>query len=259
MEVEVFLRNNPRYEVTTTYYKVSEHFATMISFYNYFQEIFPQADTPVNLHFFLFSSDGKQIAHHSQELGAGSFLQKDLRDICGNTAREGIVGVAAIPAFSLEGLAKDKTPLRPKIPTGFYVTWFDDNDHVDISHEWNPISMVPGKEKKSFLSYEFQDGKISPHVVLMNTTLGTQESAVARPKLDLYRTEKGKTEILSSFDLEPIPGMGTRVVDVFKTLPAAKELFKKYKTLGLSVTSENMPLPLTMEVHESGDFHIHHG
>lgn len=259
MEVEVFLRNNPKFEVATTYYKVSEHFATVISFYNYYQEIFPQAHTPVTLHFFLFSSDGKQIAHHHEDLGAGCFLQKDLRDICGRNHREGMVGVAAIPNFSLEELAQDKTPLRPKISTGFYVTWFDDENHVDIMHEWNPISLVPVKEKKSFLSYEFQEGKINPYVVLMNTTMGTQAGAIATPKLQLYRTEKGKTEILSSAELEPIPGMGTRVVDILDTLPSAKELFKKHKTLGLSVTSQNLPLPLTMEVHESGDFHIHHG
>jgi hypothetical protein len=259
MQVEIFLKNNPRFEVTTTYFKVSEHFSTVISFYNYYQEIFPAADTPVTLHFFLFSSEGAQIAHHEEELGAGSFLQKDLREICGTNHREGMVGVAAIPNFNLEDLAREKTPLRPKISTGFYVTWFDDKDHVDIMHEWNPISLVPVKEKKSFLSYEFHEGKINPYVVLMNTTLGNQESALARPKLELYRTEKGKTEILSSFDLDPIPGMGTRVVDILNTLPEAKELFKKYKSLGLSVKSQNLPLPLTMEVHESGDFHIHHG
>lgn len=259
MKIESFVNANPRFEVATNYYKTSDSFSTVVSFYNYYQEIFPAMETPVVLHFFVFDKNGNQIAYHNEKLDSGAFIQKNIKDICGTKSEEGMVGVAAIPSFNLEETAQGKIPLRPKISTGFYMTWFDNQSHVDIMHEWNTVVLNETTEKKSYLSYEYHDGKIKPFVILMNTSIGNSEWASAEPKLELYVSNKGKINILSSHNLEPIPAMGTRVVDIFKTLPKGEELFRTHKTLGLLVSSRNIPLPLTMELHECGDFHIHHG
>jgi hypothetical protein len=259
MEIESFIKNNPRFSVATNYYKNSDSFSTVVSYYNYYQEIFSAQETPVVLHFFVFGANGKQIAYHSQKLDSAEFIQKNLRDLCGTKTNEGIVGVAATPSFDLEKIAQGKIPLLPKISTGFYTTWFDNKNHVDIMHEWNAVSINDNKEKKSYLSYEYQDGKIRPFAILMNTSLGNCDLVTAKPKLELYVSNKGKANVLSSCNLDPIPAMGTRVVDIFETLSQAEKLFQTHKILGLLVTSKNLPLPLTLEIHECGDFHIHHG
>ncbi|HAL95221.1 MAG TPA: hypothetical protein DCP55_04545 [Chitinophagaceae bacterium] len=257
MNLDAFIKKQPNFSIPTTYFKVTSKFSTVISFYNYFKEIFPDLETPVTLNVFIFNSGGLQVAHKQFRLVTGESTQISLRELCAEM--EGMVCCVAVPEFNLEDFARDKIVLRTKVSTGFYVTWFDDSNHVDIMHEWNTVSAGVQPFQTSFLNYSFLGGVIRPGVILMNTTHTSNREGFAEPLMQLYTMKNGKQLVLQSKSIDPIPPMGTRVIDIYSLFGEARHFLEQYGTLGLSVSSANLPLPLTIESHESGDFHIHHG
>lgn len=248
------LKRFARYEMPTQFCLVQKGISSIVSFYNYYDQIFPDQKIAVDLYMVFFDGEGREAAMVHKEIPCHGYIQFDAKTVVNDFC--GMAGVVAVPKADVDALSAQRLVLRKVISTGYYMTWLDDKGHTDVMHEWAAVSRKPNPNRNKFyVTLDNYSRKIDWGVVLMNHILMKDVSADAHPVLRIL-DRKGKT--LGEKALEPLHGMQTRHVLIREVFPQLQDWFKNDGALGLCVESENLVMPVSTEWHESGDFHFHH-
>jgi hypothetical protein len=222
-----------------------------VCFHNFYDQVFRDADVPVDLHVFGFGPQGEAAGAVRRSLGTGEAVQIFSEDL--GMAEPGLVAVAALPRFDLARLAAGKIRLKRRIGTGFYMIWQDAGGHVDTMHEWLGVGTQPLGARRYHVVFDHAGGRLARRgLVLMCPTL-REGSGAAR--LTVY-TARGR--VLGSSDSEALPPMGSRIVDLDERFPRFAEWLAAEGALGVRLDCTNLVEPLSLERSRSGDFHLQH-
>jgi hypothetical protein len=244
-------RAHPEYALPTQY-RVGAPGSTLLCFHNFYEQLFPGEDTPIDLHVLAFAGDGTQVSGETLRVATGEAVQYSAS--IADAAGSGLVAAMAVPAFDLTRVNAGRLKLRREIGTGFYVIWKDGSGRLDTMHEWMPVRSAPlGESRHSFVFDSSRRALARMGLALMNPCCapGGQASGT----LSLY-AQSG--EPLGSAALPAIAPMGSRLVELDTLFPAIASWFDRHGALGARIDGVNLVEPLTAEFHASGDLHLHH-
>jgi hypothetical protein len=244
------LREHPNFALPTQYCLGSPSGHTTLCFQNFYQQVFPDRETPVDLYVLTFDAHGKQVAGARVPVGTGEALQYPIDPGAGC----GLVAAMAVPAFDLVEYNAGRLKLKHELGTGFYVLWDDAAGHMDIMHEWMQVRTTPAGASRYYMVFDVAGGALAQAgLVLTNPRYGP--GLETRAALSIYtRTRK----LLARCAIPPVPPMGSCTVLLDQMFSDAPEWFARHGALGACIEGLNLVEPLTAEFHSSGDIHFHH-
>lgn len=253
LRLEEAVRAWPGFEFPTHFCLAGALGHSVICFQNYYNQIFRDADVPVDLHLFGFAPDGSQTGSLVVPVRTGEAVQiAPAREL--GMELSGLIVIAALPRFDLHRLAAGKLRVKPRVGTGFYMIWQDEADHIDTMHEWLSATPRPFGPQTFYVVFDHAGGRIARYgLILMSPVLDRQ--AIANVRLGVY-TQRGRT--LASVELPPIQAMGSRIVYLDEAFTGFATMLAEHGVLAIRVEGENLVEPFSLEVQRSGDFHIHH-
>ena len=192
----------------------------------------------------LITSDGNHIASHQEELGPEEHVQVEVVDM--EPDFEGTVAVRLLPHTSIEHSHR-------YLGTLYFVSWYDDEGHVQFSHEQNRMTFDVEQPPRTFLSPGiFLRPELDVNFVLQNNYYGdtplvsevVEVALVDADGVDLYKAE---------FRL---PARNSRVLSIDDVFPGAAE--RARGTVAVRARGSHLNHPFTFVNHANGDFNVHH-
>jgi hypothetical protein len=246
------LQHKPGAAFASQYALVHDSWNSLISFHNYFDEVFPGEQIAVRLELVFHDTDGRETLIHEVEVAPSTSIIVDCK-VAGSRS-DGIVAVRALPQADLHVLAEGRFKIRTQLGTGFYVTWEWDKRFRDTMHEWTDVSTSGGVRSIQHIGFVANSVNIEHGVLLTNPSTRTNQTT----KLDLSLHAGSGSRIGKTVSLPPLPAMGSRIVKMSEVFPNFNALLAQHERLVLGVNSDLAAPPLTAEWHPSGDFHFHH-
>jgi hypothetical protein len=254
MKSSELLAKHPQFELPLSYCAVGPDRDSTICFYNFYDQIFPDQQIVTDLYLSFFGEDGTELKTVVQEVPCHGSVQIDASQFV--DCMSGMVGVMAVPRAELSELAKNRFPLKSKIGTGYYMVWREgQGQRADMSHEWSPLAESQLGEKEWYVGYSPSRVALERGIILMNICGIEKEESISRPVIEALGQRR---QVLGSTRVEPLRSLATKVLTL-KDLFADIEGWLKEGVVTLRVRGKNLALPLTVERHPEGDFHIHHG
>lgn len=246
------IQRHPGVAFASQYALVQGPWNSLISFHNYFDEVFPGKQVGVRLELAFHDADGREILFHETEVAPSTSTVVDCKAL--GLSSDGIVAVSAVPQADLHTLAEGRFKIRSQVSTGFYMTWDRDGRWRDTMHEWADVTTSTRQRNVQHVGFAASSVAIEHGVVLMNPSI---EAANATGLELSLRNDRG-ARVGKTTSLPSLPAMGSRVVRMSEAFPDFNALLAQHGRLVLSVTSAHASPPLTAEWHPSGDFHFHH-
>jgi hypothetical protein len=229
---------------TIVWVKENDSFHTRLCVYNYFSELYPGVQDGAKVYLWFFNNIGEEIAHRCIELPFKGQLQFELSEL--NLHFEGTVGLCLIPNILPEGNLEN-------VGTGYYVYYHDNNEHADMSHEWEQMKFTYSKSSPWLCVIRpdlFPDIKL----IVMNCYYGLDEIGTADWEI---RIRNGKGKILMNKLMPKIPPRGSVCVEILSLFPTLKNISKQ-EIISVEVLGSNIQGPFTFVSIPNGDFNIHH-
>lgn len=232
-------------------YRIGEPLGhSLICFQNFYSQVLPNQETPVDLHLCFFAENGTQLEYANIPIPTAGFAQVDAATLGVN--EPGLVVVMAVPRFDLAGLSQGRFRLKNRKGTGYYIVWQGHGGQVDTMHEWLDITDTLLPRRSLYAVYSADKGALVRHgIVLINPILGRDSI----PSLTVYTLDK---KLLGQVQVDVIPSMGSRMLFLDELFPDFHVWLEMHRHLGVGFHGANLVEPLTVEFHSSGDFHIHH-
>jgi hypothetical protein len=250
--LEALLREHPNFSLPTQLRLGAPFGMTTLCFQNFYNQLFPERDTPVELHVVCFSEKGEQLDGRVLTVETGEAVQ--YTPDAANRSGTGLIAAAAIPAFDLTSYSTGKIKVRSEIGTGFYVIWDDGNGHIDTMHEWMAVAHGPVPPARHYFVFDSARSKLERFgLALVNPVVG--QGCESQPIVSIFDSARRR---LGSARPEAVPPMGARLFFFEKEFPELGSWFRTHGALGVEVCGANLVEPLTVEIHRSGDLHIHH-
>jgi hypothetical protein len=230
---------------TLIYVREEENFHTRLCIYNYFSELFPKIKQGATVTFWFFDLNGTFLIKKSIHIDFMGQLQFDVSLL--NITFEGTVGLSMIP---------DKMPDLElnEIRTGYYAYYFDNNEHVDFSHELQPMRFEFQKNSSHMCVIrpnEFPETQL----IVMNAFYGTEPGGNSEW---IIKFRNGKGHILEEHKMDLIPPRGCVRIHLLEKFSQLKNLENEEGVLGIEVVGNNLQRPFTYVTLPSGDFNVHH-
>jgi hypothetical protein len=234
-----------RFVPTLSYVRESGSFHSRLCIYNYFSEIFPAVPTGALARLWFFDSTGDCIGHREVPLGFRGQLQFEVREI--GSDFEGMAAVSLVPETVPE--------IRHRgVGTGYYVCYYDDAGHADLSHEWDHMRFEPAPIEP-WLCVVRPLVVPDTQLVVMNSYFGPDAARGVAHWTARLRSGDGR--ILAERRMPPLAPRGCVRLRLDEIFPAVQELAAR-TTLAVEVSGENVFAPFTYVNSPSGDFNIHH-
>ena len=250
--LERVLNEHANHALPTQYRLGDPHGRTTLCFQNFYQQLFPDRETPVDLYVLCFDGKGHQLEGVRLAVSSGEAVQFDT--IASAAHGSGLIAAMAVPAFDLAQYNAGRLKLKHELGTGFYVIWEDAAGHVDTMHEWMQVRRAPAAHSRYYMVFDSARGTIERSgLVLTNPAYGA--SLETRAALSLYTREGMR---LGRCELPAVPPMGSRMILLDEFFPAAPQWLAQHGALGAEIDGTNLVEPLTVEFHSSGDLHLHH-
>jgi hypothetical protein len=250
--LDELLREHPHFSLPTQFRLGVPLGATTLCFQNYYEQLFPDRDTPVDLYVVCFGENGEQLDGTVLRIETGEAVQytPDSANLNGN----GLIAAMAVPAFDIAAYSAGKFKIRSQIGTGFYVIWDDSKGHIDTMHEWMSVLREPLPFANHYFVFDSGQAKLERFgLAVVNPASGAGWES--RPSVSIYNSAR---RLLGAGQLDAIAPMGARIVFLDKMFPDLGGWFSDHGALGVQLSGANLVEPLTVEVHRSGDLHIHH-
>lgn len=223
-----------------------------LCFHNFYDQIFRDADVPVELHVLGFDAQGQPAGMARRSLATGEAVQIDSDEL--GLREPGLMVAAALPRFDLARLAEGKLRLKRRIGTGFYMIWQDAEGHVDTMHEWLGVTTQPIGHRRYHVVFDHAGGRLDRYgIVLMCPTLDA--SVRGEASISVYAAS-GKT--FGSVETPRLNPMGSRIVDLAELFPRFADWLAAEGALGVRLDCRNLVEPFSLERSRSHDFHIQH-
>lgn len=246
------MRKYPGYTFTSQYCLVRDEWNTLLSFFNYYEQVFPGQGIVARLLLVFHDEQGNELKVYEQEVSAGSTAQVDARKLGLN--QSGLVTVAAVAMANLEELAAGKFKVNASIPTSFYVTWDCANSARDMMHEWEGVA-----ESRPAISTHHAGLKYSELIAdygFMLTNPNLAPSPGGKDLLTLRSATNGK--IIGRAEMNRLLPMGSKIIKFKDYFPNIDVQLQEHDQMVIDLTTSAHAAPLTAEWYKSGDFHFHH-
>lgn len=243
---------HPGYAFTSQYCLVGDEWNTILSFFNYYEQVFPGQGIVARLLVVFHDESGNEVKVHEQEVAPGSTAQVNAREL--GVTRSGLVAVAAVAMANLEELATGKFKINSSIPTSFYVTWDRANSARGMMHEWEGVTQSRHASSIHHVGLKYSE-QIAEHG-LMLTNPNLAPSPGGKDMLTLRSATNRKT--VARAELERLPPMGSKVVRFKDYFPNIDAQLQEHDRMVIDLTTCAQAAPLTAEWYKSGDFHFHH-
>lgn len=223
-----------------------------ICFQNFYSQILPNEETPVDLHLCLFNEEGEQLEHACIPVPTAGFAQIDVAEL--GIQEPGLTAVMAVPKFDLAGLSKGRFRLKNNKGTGYYIVWQGKDGQVDTMHEWIAVTEATLPKRSLYAVYSADPGVLVRHgVVLINPFLA--KGVKTAPFLTVQTSDR---KLLGQASVGVIPSMGSRMLYLDELFSDFIAWLNTHRHLCVGFHGTNLAEPLTVELHAAGDFHIHH-
>jgi hypothetical protein len=251
-QLEQIMVAHPTYGFSSHYALAGNDWRSIVSFFNYYEQVFPGLGVEAHLYVVFHDPDGRELHAHDQVVAPGAAVQVNTREL--GITKPGLVAVAAIAKADLTALAAGRFKVNPKVPTGFYMTWDKAGKYRDFMHEWEGVANGPASTVTHHIGLNFTALLDDYGLVVMNPNLAAPPPG--RDRMSVRNATDNK--ILGEVELERLPAMGSRVIKFADHFPAINEWLKLNRILLVDFVTTQQAGPLTFEWHKAGDFHIHH-
>lgn len=251
-QLEQLMHQHTGYAFSSQFCLAGGEWSSIFSFFNYYDQVFPNGNISVRLLMVFHDFAGREIKVHEQTVAPGVAVQVNTREL--GVEQSGIMAVAAIANADLNNLAAGKFAINQKIPAGFYVTWDRAGTHRDTMHEWESVANTLPTSTLHHVGIQHSNTSETQGLVLMNPNL-----AVTQPGTDMLTLRIAKTgKLIGKVALDRLPPMGSRMVEYSELFPEFHAHLEQHGQLVASLSTTQQAGPLTLQMRNSGEFHIHH-
>lgn len=235
-----------RFVPTLVYVRETKSFHSRLCIYNYFSELFPTVPTGSTARLWFFDGSGDCVGHREVHLGFRGQLQFEASDLGINF--EGMAAVSLVP---------DTVPeFRHRgVGTGYYVCYYDDFGHADLSHEWDHIRFEP-TVLEPWLCVVRPLLVPDTQLVVMNSYFGLDSERGAACWVARLKDRHG--HVVAEVTMPPLAPRNCVRKRLDEIFPTIFQLATDVGTLAVEVTGRNVFAPFTYVTTPSGDFNIHH-
>jgi hypothetical protein len=242
------------YTETLHWATARDGFESVVTIFNYLGWAFPDrddADTDAEVAVRFFAEDGTELTPHTATLRTGRSLHLPV-----GTVHPGFRGMVATTMTPHGGMARRSAlpaaPGRP-IATSYFMLYERAGGFRDFSHELFLLQRKPGAMVEWATVLFFDAGRTASIVVMNNRLPGGGGACAAEPAIRLYALDGAPLTGAYRFDL---PAGGSRLV----ALPEAFPDFRPPAggSAVATVAARNIEQPMSLHLHASGDFNVHH-
>lgn len=246
------MREYPGYTFTSQYCLASDEWNTLLSFFNYYEQVFPGQGIVARLLVAFHDEQGSELHVHEEEVAPGSTAQVDARKL--GLSQSGIVAVAAVAMANLEKLAAGRFKVNETIPTSFYVNWDRANSARDMMHEWEGVVQTRPVYSTHHAGLKYSEQIADYGFIVTNPNL--TPSPGGKDLLTLRSGKNGKT--VARAEMDRLPAMGSKIIKFKDYFPNIDVQLLEHDHMVIDLTTSAQAAPLTAEWYKSGDFHFHH-
>ncbi len=250
-QLEQLMGRHPTYGFSSQFALAGDEWRSVVSFINYYEQIFPGLGVEAHLHAVFHDMNGREIHAHNEVVAPGAAVQIDTREL--GITSPGLVAVAAIAKADLMSLAAGRFKVNPKVPTSFYISWERAGKYRDFMHEWDCVANGPPVTATHHFGMNFTPLVIDYGLVVTNPNM-----AEPPPGKDRIVVRDEAKRVLGAVEIARLPAMGSRVIRFADYFPKINELLEKNNILIVDFVTTQQAVPLTIEWHKAGDFHINH-
>ena len=219
---------------------------TRLCVYNYYSELYPDVTTGATACMWFFDQSGREVARREEHLGYRGQLRFEVSEV-----RRDFEGIAAL------SLVPDTLPdfKPPRVGTGYYVYYYDDEGHADFSHEWEAMKFEPSGSAPWLCLVRpllFPDTQL----VVMSSYFGPDADAGRSEWVARLRNAHGA--VVAARKMPPLPPGGSARLHVGEVFPDVRGLAEREGTLSVEVQGSNIQGPFTYVRGPGGDINIHH-
>lgn len=252
MTLDELLAKYPGFALPTQYCTPPTFASSRICFHNFYQQLFPDLPTPVHLYCLFFNEEGRQVAVLEKYVETADSVQIEASD--SGYSGPGLVVVVALPDFDLIRYCEGRIKLKKTVGTGFYIVWSDRTGHVDTMHEWMSVERECLPARTHYVVFDQAMGAITRQGLVFVNPIA-HEHGTLQADITCYTPDR---KTLGETSIAPVPPMGSRLLFLNDLFADFENWLIRHQHLGVKISGYNLVEPLTVEVHRSGDFHIHH-
>lgn len=249
--------NISNYIATLHWANAADGFDSVVTLHNYYGYAFrgrPASDTDADVVVRFFKEDGSELPSHETPVPTGGSVHLAVSSV--HPGFRGLVSAQMIPRGKMPRIkALPGQPQKP-IATSFFMLYQRQGGFSDFSHELFPVREKPDSKPVEWATILYGRPGIRSGAVVLNNRPGQAGaefgSDVEAQVMDLH--SKPLTEPFR-FHLPPGGSRMFRIEDAFPGFDFAKT---PTRSAIVAVRGKNIEQPLSLHLHECGDFNIHH-
>jgi hypothetical protein len=243
------------YSETLHWATTEDGFQSTIALINYFGWAFPaagkhQTDADVVIRF--FDHNGQELEPFKSTIETGQSFHFTIGSHLPRF--EGLIAVNLIPHGKMaRKSASSDSPGRP-IATSYFTLYERYGNFADFSHELfllrKNINVVP----QEWATVLFFDHELSPALIIMNNCDSQERpQAASEVSIQLFKMNGHPVSEINEFSLQPRGSKRLLISECFPDMA-----FDGIDQVTVTVTGTNIEQPMSLHLHESGDFNLHH-
>lgn len=230
-------------------------FESVITIVNYYGWVFAgqapdRTDADVNVRF--FDEQGTERAPHNAPLPTGRSLHLAVGTV--HPGFQGLVAVSMVPRGRMpRRSARPGQPGRP-IATSYFMLYERTGGFRDFSHELFLMRRDPDRSATEWATVLYFSDAVNPAIVTMNNRpLGDGFDCRADVALQLLGFDGAPLTAPHMFTLPP---GGSALTELATAFPEFDR--HRHPRAIITATARNIEQPMSLHLHASGDFNLHH-
>ena len=247
-----FLIDN--YIATNHWATCRNNFNSVLNVFNYYGFAFKdysESQTDADLYVHLFNENGEKICSKQEFLKTGHSLHIEINSIMKNF--QGIVSTQLVPKGKMKRLSNK---IRLPIATSYFMMYKRNEVFCDFSHELFPIKLEYNNKVLEWMTILYFSKNLNPGFVIMNSLFNPKIKKTDEVIIELKDINNKNTILSKKINLN---GMGSKLIKLSELIDT-ENLIKNNETKSLTaiVRGKNIEQPMSVHLHNSGDFNIHH-
>ena len=243
------------YSETIHWATARDGFESVITIFNYLGFAFPDCsatETDAEILVRFFDEDGQALTPYHGVLATGRSLHLPVGTI--HRDFQGMIAVCMSPKGRMPRLSwSEDKPHRP-IATSYFMLYQRTGGFRDVSHELFNIGSEPDTNPAEWATVLLLGNALSPAIIVMNNRpYGKGKAYASAVEITLY--DLANHALAAPYSVDIPPG-GSKLVFCADVFPAFAEI--ALNEVIATVTGRNIEQPLSLHMHPSGDFNIHH-
>lgn len=247
-----FLISN--YIATNHWATCKNNFKSILNIFNYYGYAFKnysKKETDADLHIHLFDENGKKQLTKIMFIETGHSLHVEINELLPNF--QGIVSSQLVPKGRMKRLSNK---INRPISTSYFMMYKRHDIFCDFSHELFPLKLKQNNKDLEWMTILYMSKYLQPGFVVMNSLYNNNTNIKNTINIELKDLSNKKIFFSKKIVLN---SMGSKFINLVDLLDIDKFLDNKDSiSFTAIVKGQNIEQPMSIHLHESGDFNIHH-